>query len=84
MNIVSCTNNLEKIGFLRRLKIAIIDLEDYLLFIPEKFRKAAGFVFKMSLILAIILTGFEIGNIIVKYGSLRKFNRQRDSRLYLY
>ena len=65
------TNKLEKIGFFRRLKIAIIDLEDYLLFIPEKFGKAVGFVFMMSLLLAILLTAFEIGNILVKYGSIR-------------
>lgn len=64
------TNGIGKIGFFRRLKIAIIDLEDYLLFIPERFSKALGFVIKMALILAIILTTAEVANIIVKYGSM--------------
>lgn len=67
------TNGIGKIGFFRRIKIAIIDLEDYLLFIPERLSKALGFVIKMALILAIILTTAEIANIVIKYGSIADY-----------
>ena len=64
------TNETGKIGFFKRIKIALIDLEEYLLFIPENFSKALGFIFKMTLILAIILTVSEVLNLYIRYGSL--------------
>lgn len=58
-----------KLSLFKRLKIALIDLEDYMLLLPEKISKTIGFVFIMSLILACLLTGSEVINIFAKYGS---------------
>lgn len=63
-------NDTRKMSFFRRIKISLIDLEDYLLFIPENFSKVLSFVLKMTLLLTIILTASEVINIYVKYGSL--------------
>ncbi len=63
------TNKIRKLSFFRRIKISLIDLEDYLLFIPERFNKVLSFILKMTLLLTIILTVSEVINIYAKYGS---------------
>lgn len=66
------TNEIKKLSFFRRIKIALIDLEDYILFLPENFNKVVYFMLKMSLLLATILVIASIINIFVKFGSFEK------------
>lgn len=62
-----------KLNLFKRLKIALIDLEDYMLFLPEKLSKTIGFVLIMSIILGCLLTGSEMINIYSKYGTIGNY-----------
>lgn len=70
---MNAENGVKKLSLFRRLKIAIIDLEHYILFIPEKLRVAVLYALKMSIILAIIITLSESINIFARYGSLGNY-----------
>ena len=64
---------MEKITFFKRLKIALIDLEEYVKFLGEKFSKSIFFVLKISLLLAVIFSVSNIGYIFYKYKSVSNF-----------
>lgn len=63
------TNEIKKLSFFRRIKIALIDLEDYILFLPENFSKSVFFMFKLAFALSIILCIASAANLFIKYGS---------------
>lgn len=64
---------MEKITFFKRLKIALIDLEEYVKFLGEKFSKSIFFILKISLILSIIFSISNIAYVFYKYNSISNF-----------
>ena len=65
--------DVKKITFFKRLKIALIDLEEYVKFLGERFSKAIGFVFKISILLAFIFSIANIAYFFINYQSVESF-----------
>ena len=63
----------KRIGFFKRFKMAIIELENYIQFLNEKMGTAIGFCFKATIILSLILAVSNISFIYIKYGSPEKY-----------
>ena len=59
-----------KIGFLKRIKMALFELENYIEFTEEKMSKAMFFAIKVSILLSLITVLSTIVFIKVKYSSL--------------
>ncbi len=70
---MNAENGVKKLSLFRRIRIAIIDLEHYIVFIPEKLKTALFYALKLSLILAIITIFSEAANIFIRYGSLGNY-----------
>jgi len=66
------TNEVKKMSFFRRLKIALIDLEDYVYFLPETSKKVIGYMFKAAIIFSIIMGLTSVINIYARFGSVEK------------
>lgn len=58
-----------KIGFFKRLKMALFELENYIKFVEEKTSKAFGFVFKMVIIFGLVISISSVCYIYTKYKS---------------
>lgn len=65
--------DVKKITFFKRLKIALIDLEEYVKFLGERFSKAIGFVLKISILLAFIFSIANIAYFFINYQSVENF-----------
>jgi len=63
----------KKIGFFKRFKIAIFELENYIQFLSEKLGTAIGFCFKSILLLSLVMAVSNIAFIYAKYGSPGKY-----------
>ena len=63
----------KRIGFFKRFKMAIIELENYIQFLNEKMGTAIGFCFKATIMLSLILAVSNISFIYIKYGSPGKY-----------
>ena len=59
----------KKIGFFKRLKMSLFEMENYIEFTAEKFAKAMWFMIQMTLIFAMIMTISSIAYIYLKYQS---------------
>lgn len=59
-----------KISFLKRIKMALFELENYIEFTEEKLSKALFFAFKVSVILALISVISSVAYIKIKYGDI--------------
>lgn len=57
----------KKIGFFKRLKMAIFELENYIQFISEKSVKAIGYSLKLGIILSFIMVASNVIFIYAKY-----------------
>ena len=66
-------NNKEKIGYFKRLKLAIFELENYIQFLSEKNRKAIGFCFKSVILFSMVLVLCNIASVYVKYKTTEKY-----------
>lgn len=66
-------NKKEKIGYFKRLKLAIFELENYIQFLSEKNGKAIGFCFKSVILFSFILVLCNIASVYVKYKSVDKY-----------
>lgn len=60
----------KEIGFFKRIKMSLVELENYIQFTAEKNSKAFGFAIKMSLIFALITLISSTIYVYTKYGSL--------------
>lgn len=58
----------KKIGFFKRLKMAIFELENYIQFISEKSVKAIGYSLKLVIILSLIMVVSNVVFIYAKFG----------------
>ncbi len=58
-----------KIGFFKRFKMSIFELENYIEFTAEKCTKAILFIIKTTALFTLILVALNIGYIYVRYGS---------------
>lgn len=58
-----------KIGFFKRLKMSIFELENYIQFTEESLGKAIGFMFKMTVLFALIIVASNIVYVYSKYNS---------------
>ena len=65
--------NVEKVNFFNRLKIALIDLEKYVVFLGERFSKSVLFVFEISFLLAILFATANISYVFIKYNSVENY-----------
>ena len=65
-----------KITFLKRIKMALFELENYIEFTEEKLSKALFFAFKVSIILAILSVISAVSFIKIKYGSIDNMANQ--------
>jgi hypothetical protein len=60
----------KKVGFFKRLKLAIFNLEDYGIFLGEKFSKAFKFLLVLTLIFALagsFAENYTLSNTVNKY-----------------
>ena len=69
--------NIEKITFFKRLKISLLDLEEYIKFLGEKFSKSVFYVFKVAFILSIIFSIANIAYIFIKYDSVENYIKEK-------
>lgn len=65
--------NRKRIGFFKRIKMAIFELENYIQFLSEKLGTAIGFCFKSVIVFSLIMAVSNIVFIYVKYGSPGKY-----------
>lgn len=63
----------KKIGFFKRLKMSIFELENYIQFTAESLGKAIGFMFKMTVLFAIIIVLSNVAYVYGKYNSPVKY-----------
>ncbi len=63
----------KKIGYFKRFKMAIFELENYVEFLAEKFGKSLGFCIKTVTILSLILVVTNILNIYSRFGTATKY-----------
>lgn len=63
----------KKIGYFKRFKMAIFELENYIEFLVERLGKAVGFCIKTILILSLIMAISNIVFIYIKFGSPAKY-----------
>lgn len=75
-NIYKLEDKKTKIGFLKRFKMALFNLEDYIEFTVERMSKAMFFAVKVSFILAIIFLIAAVVFIKTRYGSLDNMAEQ--------
>ncbi|MBR3152530.1 MAG: DUF1189 family protein [Clostridia bacterium] len=68
---------MEKITFLKRIKISLIGLEEYIKFLGERFSKCVFYVFIMSIILSIIFSIVSISYIFLQYNSIENYIEER-------
>ena len=63
----------KKVGFLKRLKMALFELENYIQFISEKTGKALLFSLKLAIIMSLIVAVTNVVFIYAKYNSIDNY-----------
>lgn len=63
----------KKVGFLKRLKMALFELENYIQFISEKTGKALLFSLKLAIIMSLIVAVTNLVFIYAKYNSIDNY-----------
>lgn len=64
---------IKKVGFLKRLKMALFELENYIQFISEKTGKALLFSLKLAIIVSLIVAVTNVVFIYAKYNSIDNY-----------
>lgn len=65
--------NAKKIGFFKRIKMSLLELENYIQFTAEKNAKAFGFAIKMTILFALVIAVSSAIYIHVKYQSITNY-----------
>ena len=68
----------QKLNFFKRIRIALIDFEKYIHFLAEGFSKCVLFVLGVSILLSVIFAASNIAFIFIRYNSLENYIKERN------